>query len=58
MTYTHEWCNIGIDSVVAFKKWSQDHIEMLNLLCHLMAQGLIKKRADIAMYQAKNQDKT
>ncbi len=37
---------IGIDSVKAFKKWSDDHLEMLNILSNLMAQGLIKKHSD------------
>lgn len=37
---------IGIDSVQDFKNWSDEHLEMLNILAYLIAQGLNQRESD------------
>lgn len=37
---------IGLDSVVYFKRWSNHHIELLRILANLLADGLIKIKAE------------
>lgn len=37
---------LGIDSVLSFKKWSDEHIKSLKILANLLADGLIKIKAE------------
>ncbi|EHQ87256.1 sensor domain-containing protein [Desulfosporosinus youngiae] len=37
---------LGVDTVMSFRKWSADHIKLLKILANLLADGLIKIKAE------------
>jgi diguanylate cyclase (GGDEF)-like protein len=37
---------LGIDTVVSLRKWSADHIKLLGILANLLADGLLKIKAE------------